>query len=221
MELISNTQRKIIEVFCKTQGKENFYLTGGTALSLFYLKHRKSNDLDFFTQFEEEVPLFTLKLEENLRREDFQVERTKKLASFIELSIQKEEFTIIHIGMDSPFRFEEVKKSSEFPDLKIDSLTDIAVNKLLTLFGRASLRDFIDIFFLIKKQVFSPEELIEKAKIKDPGFDLYWFCVALERIHTFNETSSEMLLLLEKINFPELLTFFDNWRKKLSQSIKD
>src|SRR4030042_5919276 len=29
--------------------KESFFLTGGTALSVFYLHHRKSNDLDFFT----------------------------------------------------------------------------------------------------------------------------------------------------------------------------
>lgn len=28
---------------------EDFFLTGGTALSVFYLHHRQSNDLDFFT----------------------------------------------------------------------------------------------------------------------------------------------------------------------------
>lgn len=26
----------------------NFFLTGGTALAVFYLHHRESNDLDFF-----------------------------------------------------------------------------------------------------------------------------------------------------------------------------
>jgi len=54
----------------------------------------------------------------------------------------------------------------------VDSLVDIASNKLLALFGRATLRDFIDIYFLIKKGFFTGEELIEKAKKKDPGFDL-------------------------------------------------
>ena len=29
---------------------DNFYLAGGTALSLFYFQHRLSVDLDFFTQ---------------------------------------------------------------------------------------------------------------------------------------------------------------------------
>ncbi|MEW5692252.1 MAG: nucleotidyl transferase AbiEii/AbiGii toxin family protein [Candidatus Hydrogenedentota bacterium] len=32
---------------------QKFYLTGGTALSEFYLKHRISEDLDFFCENEE------------------------------------------------------------------------------------------------------------------------------------------------------------------------
>lgn len=34
---------------------KRFYLTGGTALAEFYLKHRLSEDLDLFTQ-DQEVP---------------------------------------------------------------------------------------------------------------------------------------------------------------------
>lgn len=32
--------------------RENYYLTGGTALSEFYLHHRYSDDMDFFTEKE-------------------------------------------------------------------------------------------------------------------------------------------------------------------------
>lgn len=34
-------------------GSRGFYLTGGTALSEFYLQHRYSDDLDFFTRKDE------------------------------------------------------------------------------------------------------------------------------------------------------------------------
>ena len=225
MKLISTLQREVIETFCKTEGSKNFYLTGGTALSLFYLKHRRSNDLDFFTAYEDIILPFSIKFEKELKENRLSIERVKKLSSFIELFVQrpigKKEETVVHIGLDTPFRFEDIKEAPEFPGLKIDSLTDIATNKVLALFGRASLRDFIDVYFLIKKKRVSAEELIKKAKIKDPGFDLYWFCVALERIHRFNETSPDMLLLLKKIDFSELLTFFENWRKGLSQNIKE
>jgi hypothetical protein len=41
-------QKKILHAL---KGKiDDFYLAGGTALSLFYLHHRESEDLDFFTQ---------------------------------------------------------------------------------------------------------------------------------------------------------------------------
>ena len=34
---------------------DNFYLTGGTALAVFYLKHRYSEDLDFFSEKEFDI----------------------------------------------------------------------------------------------------------------------------------------------------------------------
>ncbi|MBU0694334.1 MAG: nucleotidyl transferase AbiEii/AbiGii toxin family protein [Candidatus Omnitrophica bacterium] len=47
--VISQIQKAILDSFGQIPDSEYFYLTGGTALAYFYLKHRKSNDLDFFT----------------------------------------------------------------------------------------------------------------------------------------------------------------------------
>jgi predicted nucleotidyltransferase component of viral defense system len=44
---IRTAQKEILRVFSKTAG--NFALAGGTALELFYLHHRFSVDLDFFS----------------------------------------------------------------------------------------------------------------------------------------------------------------------------
>ena len=44
--------------------KDNFYLTRGTALAAFYLKHRYSEDLDFFTEHEIDI----LNLDASLKR---------------------------------------------------------------------------------------------------------------------------------------------------------
>ncbi len=67
--------------------------------------------------------------------------------------------------MDSPFRFEEPHQTPF--GVRVDSLMDIATNKLLTVFGRFEPRNFVDVFFLIKEK-FSIEQLIEKSKLKDP-----------------------------------------------------
>ncbi len=147
-----------------------------------------------------------------------QTRRQRGIHSFVEILVEKgEESTIVHLAQDAPFRLDKVKEFPEYPKLKIDSLVDIASNKLLALFGRATLRDFIDIYLLVKKQRFTPEQLMSKAKEKDPGFDLYWLGVAFERINTFKDDSLEMLLLTEPVNFNEVLDLFNQWRRKITK----
>ena len=54
--ILSKNQRRILEIISKEKiVYDNFYLTGGTALSEFYLKHRLSEDLDFFSEEEFEI----------------------------------------------------------------------------------------------------------------------------------------------------------------------
>ncbi len=145
MEILTGLQKKILNIFSALPDKGAFYLTGGTALSAFFLKHRKSHDLDFFTNIEELISPVSLKLEAYLKKHDLRVERLRGFHSFVELSVNSsEDSTIIHLALDSPFRFEQPTAFEEIPGLKVDSLTDIATNKLLALFGRAVLRDFID-----------------------------------------------------------------------------
>ncbi len=219
MKIINSLQDVILQNFGKCPGSNQFYLTGGTALALFYLRHRKSNDLDFFTSVGEAILPFSEDLEKNLKTFG-QVRRQRAAFSFVELFIeQEEEKTLIHLAQDSAFRFERTRQFPEYPGLAVDNLSDISSNKLLALFGRAALRDFIDIFFLVKRAGLSPETLIQQAKQKDPGFDLYWLGVALERVHTFEENSSEWLMLLEPISFLEFKSFFNDWRQKILEKI--
>ncbi|OGL38454.1 MAG: hypothetical protein A2042_08520 [Candidatus Schekmanbacteria bacterium GWA2_38_11] len=219
MEILTNLQKKILNLISSIPDKEAFYLTGGTALSAFFLKHRKSLDLDFFTNVEELIPSFSQKLESSLEKKIFTVERLRGFHSFVELSISSgKDSTIIHFALDSPFRFEQPTDSAEIPGLRIDSLIDIASNKVLALFGRAALRDFIDVYFLVKEN-FSKNKLLEKSRTKDPGFDLYWLGVAMERINDFSDDSQDMHLLTRSCTINELKDFFNIWRKEIREEI--
>ena len=221
MQVISNVQEAILRQFPQVQESELFYLTGGTALAMFYLHHRKSRDLDFFTSTEEIIVPFSHRLEERLRANGMSVERQRGLRSFVELLVeQKGESTLIQLAQDSPFRFEPPVVFQDYPDLKVDNLVDLASNKLLALFGRAALRDFVDVYVLVQKGHSQPKELMGRAKKKDPGFDPYWLAVAFERIRTFREDSPEMLMLLTPIPFQELQMFFDRWRAELSSQLE-
>ncbi|MBI5746597.1 MAG: nucleotidyl transferase AbiEii/AbiGii toxin family protein [Nitrospirae bacterium] len=219
MQILTPLQKKILNLFVTLTDKDAFYLTGGTALSAFFLKHRKSHDLDFFSSTEELITPFSQKLEASIKKENLGVERLRGFHSFVELSVtDSEDSTIIHLALDSPFRFEQPMESEEFPGLKIDSQIDIATNKLLALFGRAVLRDFIDVYFLVKER-FSKNELMEKAVLKDPGFDLYWLGVAMERINEFPDDSPDMHLLTRQSTIAELKEFFGVWRKGIMKDI--
>ena len=52
---ILNEEQKNFLAFAATEPylRENYYLTGGTPLTAFYLQHRYSEDLDFFIEAEE------------------------------------------------------------------------------------------------------------------------------------------------------------------------
>lgn len=215
MEVLTDIQRKILAHLRDIPELDAFYLTGGTALSRFYLGHRKSNDLDFFTSEEELIQPFSLKIEDALKKEGVDVERKRGFRSFVELAVSaRTESTIIHLALDSPYRLDSIVAAEEFPGLRIDSLRDLAANKLLALFGRATLRDFVDVFFLSKEK-FRKNDLIPMAKKKDPGFDLYWLATAFERVHEFSADSPEMLLLVKPCSIEMLKAFFDEWRREI------
>lgn len=133
---------------------ENFYLTGGTALSEFYLLHRYSEDLDFFceAEFEPEV-IFTVlkKIGKNtsIQKVDYQQSFNRNLY-FLHLpnEIIKTEFTY--------FPFPRIEKNRAQKELMVDSLIDIAVNKLFTIYQKVRARDFIDLDIIMSpRQVFS------------------------------------------------------------------
>lgn len=221
MDILTNIQRQLLLQIPQVKDSLQFYLTGGTALAHFYLQHRRSEDLDFFTALPEIIPVFSVNLEKYLKAKGYQLKRHRGADTFIELEVLSgQESVLIHLAQDAAFRFQPTITAAEYPGLNIDNLEDIAANKLLALFGRAMLRDFIDVYFLITQGRFSKKQLIDLAGKKDPGFDLYWMGVALERIHSFDQKSVDMLLLVEKADFRGIRSFYVEWLKEIAGLIK-
>ena len=214
MSVVNKLQEEILRLFFRVEDSQKFYLTGGTALAHFYLHHRGSKDLDFFTVEEGAVLPFSQTLGGFLKRHGFSVENRRTMHSFCELFVaHQDQTTILHLAQDASFRFEPPKEFEEYPGLLVDNLTDIASNKLLALFGRAALRDFIDVYFLINRANFTKSQLIKLAQQKDPGFDLYWLGVALAQIHEFKSASLEdMVMLFNPAEFDDIAAFFSEWR---------
>lgn len=162
-------QTTLLQSFFASSLGQQFFLTGGTALAAFYLAHRESQDLD----------LFSLETFDTLQLNTILTELAKNVGATIEakvLSATYHEFYLSHsqagwrqrlaVVQEQPKHFGKLVR---IEGIVVDSLENIASNKILTIYGRLEPKDYIDLYFIIKKTKFTFDELFELAKQKDTG----------------------------------------------------
>ncbi len=215
--IITDLQREILIIFSEIRDSKMFYLTGGTALAEFYLGHRKSFDLDIFTTEKGLIIPFSYAFEQELKK-NFLVKVVRRYETFVEFEISaKGDSTKVQLAYDSPFRFENPVDSDI--GVKVNDYTDLIVDKTLAFFGRAEPRDTIDLFFILKKEDFW--KLIELAKQKDPGFDLYWLAIALHKIKNFPDDLKDWPVeTIKKVDIKELKGLLLNLSREIMDKIK-
>jgi len=215
--IITNLQREIIENFIKLKESNEFYLTGGTALSDFFLAHRRSFDLDIFTREKELILPFSYILEEEFKK-NFDIKILRRHETFLNYQIKKgRDETRIHIALDCPYRFENPKDSNL--GIKVNNYKDLIVDKLLTFFGRAEYRDAVDLFFILKENDFW--QLANLAKEKDPGFDLYWLAISLNKVKEFPERIEDWFVeMIREVSVEDIKNLFSSLAKEIMNKIK-
>lgn len=215
MKVLTKFQEKLLKEISTTPLKDNFFLTGGTALSAFYLRHRFSEDLDFFTQIPAGVVSAVPIIREVAKRLSSTLEIRRSFNTFLEGSFifSEGEIIRIHFAEDSPYRFEPTIFNKKY-GVYVDNLLDICCNKFSTLFDRHEMKDFVDIYF-IDKEVIKFDDLYSKTQQKHVGIDDYWLCQALRYIN-------EMSLLpkmIKPVTIEELRDFFNRKLQKLMKKL--
>ena len=119
--LAENTER-VLKKIAESGISEGFYLAGGTALAL-ELGHRKSEDLDWFSA----KPFSNDQIK-------------KKLSDLGEFELTSEEY-----GYEMLYPF------VDFENTNLADERDIAAMKIDAVSSRGSRKDFVDIYFLLKK----------------------------------------------------------------------
>lgn len=149
ISIITKEQQKILDEINKSQYLvSNFYFTGGTALSKYYLQHRYSDDLDFFSEKKIDQQLIFSIVSSWKNKLGFSFK-----SRFIEVVYRFEiSFNNNFIKLDfGYYPYPRLKTGKKINNINIDSLFDIAVNKLLTINQRTDIKDFVDLYFLLKK----------------------------------------------------------------------
>ena len=215
MSLLTPFQKKIIRKIADSPLQQEFHLTGGTALAEFYLQHRYSLDLDFFTADPNAVGRVSAVMDEIADRLNAQVTYTRTLGSFLQCFFESAEGERVQVdfAQDSPYRLQPLETDKSL-GVQVESLTDIACNKLSALFDRAEPKDFVDVFFICQ-EVMPFEELVEKARKKHPGMDDYWLAVALQRVDQI-----ELLpRMIKPVDIEKMKRFFLEQAAKLMEKI--
>lgn len=208
MAELDNLQKRTLELFAKSPLRKQFYWTGGTLLSHLYLHHRRSEDLDFFSDnnfsYEQVMP-FVQGLEKKL---DLKKITERKIFDRREFILQNEcnlklEFVL--------YNFPKLKPRKKWQGIMVDSLDDIAVNKTMALFERAQPKDLIDLYFLLTKKNYKLKTLLSQVEKK--------FGAAILE----DSILSQCLLALKNINdvTPLLLVEKQQGKKKLIDNIKN
>lgn len=148
-EILTPAQKKVIGLVAGEVKLTEFYLTGGTALAAYYLGHRYSDDLDFFGFTDPDsvfLRSFSGRIKDTLDIENVRYERLHDRHQFFFKRDENElkvEFT--------KYPFRQLENTVENDGIKVDSLRDIAANKLMALLDRFDPKDFVDLFFVLPK----------------------------------------------------------------------
>jgi hypothetical protein len=181
---------------------QRFWLTGGTALAGFYLGHRPSEDLDLFTPEPDAL--------DHARREMQDIAHALQCTVTDGLGTPTyQQFFLAQPNL-SPLKLDLVRDfGPQFGQRRtvggviVDSLTNIAVNKVTAIFGRTEAKDFVDLYCLLRAG-YDLKAFIELAKEKDLGLSEFYLGYAMRQAARFEALPR----MFDLISLEELRAFY-------------
>ncbi|MBI4600316.1 nucleotidyl transferase AbiEii/AbiGii toxin family protein [Candidatus Uhrbacteria bacterium] len=147
--ILTNAQRVVLRGVAQNENLGNFYLSGGTALAEYYLHHRLSEDLDFFSR-EKFDPIFLHSWVEEMRTtlecERVTFNRIADRYQFV-FHLEGEDLKVEFVH----YAFDNLYALVDHDGIRVNSLRDIAANKLVALLDRFEPKDFVDLYFLMRQ----------------------------------------------------------------------
>lgn len=203
-EILDENRIKILPLL--KNFKDDFYLAGGTGLAL-QIGHRDSIDFDFFSDKHIDTEKLFFKLKEVfIGHKIDKIQEEKDTLGLIINDEIKLSFMYYPYGLIEKYTVDD-------DNLRIASISDIACMKLSAIVSRSVLKDYVDIYYLLKEM--SLQNLLKVSKEKMPELDenlilkslVYFDDVAQEKIMfrnnmnvTFDEVKTEFVRLVKDLN---------------------
>ena len=201
-EILTHTQKRVLQRLGPFTQQHDFYLAGGTALAV-HLGHRRSQDLDWFTTGR--IP-DAMSLATSIREEGIPLEVRQVAGGTLNGSVSK--IPVSFFEYQYPLLQKEIFWS--VVGCRLASLPDIACMKLSAIAQRGNKKDFVDLYALGIKS-FSLKQMLsfyrKKFSLKDVGHVLF-------ALTYFDEAEKErMPVMLWETRWNTIKTTIQAWVK--------
>lgn len=200
---LSALQVRVLEALTSMQ--PTWTLTGGGALALHPLQHRKTHGLDLHWQGERELGPIPREVEALLARDGLRAELLTRGAAFVRMRVSDlDQDLIVDLVADPvPTLEQPTEVACGERSIRVDSAHEILVNKLAALLSRSETRDLVDVRALLLRGGDLERALVD-APSKDGGFSTLALCEVLRSLPL---ESSEL--------DPDLLSGLEEYREEL------
>ncbi len=204
---ITPVMRSVWQGFSSSAIAAEFYLAGGTALSL-QLGHRLSLDLDFFSQSQSDIPALSEPLRHALK--DFSpVLADQSWGNLVFLADN------VRVGFYG-YGYNLVKPLLNTGSLVLASVEDIGLMKLDALLARASRKDFHDLYELCKR--IELRELFKLAPQKYPDVRDFEAQVARHLAYFDRAEQETPVPLIEQVEWETVKAWFRQQAREIGNS---
>lgn len=199
-EIINTKTKRVFSTLIQNNLIQDFYLGGGTALAL-QLRHRESIDLDWFNQ------------------ENFDINKLKdKLKKLGNITVESEEENTLNIVLDGVklsflgYKYKILFPILELEEAKIADYRDIACMKLDAVSSRGAKKDFIDLYFILKKHSLSELLKMFEKKYSDIKYNKLHLLKSLD--YFADADKDPMPIMFKKVAWSDI-------KKSLTKTIQN
>ena len=155
MKNLTQEQIEVLDEIVKSGITKNFYLAGGTALTITY-NHRKSDDFDFFLYPDKKIDFLSV---------------AKKIKDIVIVDLRKDTLISMNNNIKCSFfkyPYPLLERPAFVKELQIavSSDKDIAAMKAIAIIQRGEKKDFFDLWFLMKEKHWSIQNIIDFCQQK-------------------------------------------------------
>ena len=214
--VVSHNVVSAIEGFFGERNWQGLWLTGGSCLAEYYFGHRVSIDIDLFTTDQDSVEAARVTIQDGqVFAAVGEVETVRVSPSFCQFLLRCHDGETVKIDLvkDIPICLDEKVRCGH---VCLDSLLDLASNKMGCLVHREDVKDFVDLYYLLPHLGLGAREALDLGLEKERGLDPLILAAQMELL----QTQPRPDFLLPATPWDDVQSFFRTLREEMLRLIQ-